>query len=67
MDKLLKLKKWLTLDEAATRLTSTVDQEITEADILRLGLDGMIRLSVYLPGNVPAKRCKRTGGVVSVG
>ncbi|MGZ8952974.1 MAG: hypothetical protein ACXW01_15165 [Methylobacter sp.] len=45
--KLFKLKKWLTLPEAAKHLTGVCNEEITKADILRLALDGHLKLSVY--------------------
>ncbi len=47
VSKLLKLKEWLTVEEAAKRLSITVGEEVTEADILRLTLDGHLTLSVY--------------------
>lgn len=47
MSKLLKLKKWLTVEDAAKRLSISVGEDVTEADILRLALDGHLTLSVY--------------------
>lgn len=47
MSKLLKLKKWLTVADAARRLSISVGEDVTEADILRLALDGHLTLSVY--------------------
>jgi len=47
VSKLFKLKEWLTLPEAAKHLTGVCNEEITEADILRLALDRHLRLSVY--------------------
>ncbi|WP_278412976.1 hypothetical protein [Stutzerimonas kunmingensis] len=47
MSKLLKLKEWLSTEEAADRLSISVGESITEADILRLALDGHLTLSVY--------------------
>jgi hypothetical protein len=44
--KLFKLKQWLTLPDAAKHLTGVCGEEVTEADILRLGLDGRLTLSV---------------------
>lgn len=46
MSKLLKLKKWLTIPEAAERLSNTLEDKVTEADVLRLGLDNHLKLSV---------------------
>lgn len=45
--KLLKLKKWLTLSEAAKHLSGICGEEVTEADILRLALDDYLKISVY--------------------
>jgi hypothetical protein len=47
MNKLIKLKNWLTVPEAAKHLTGIFkDEEVTEADILRFALDGHLTLSV---------------------
>lgn len=53
MSKLFKLKKWVTMEEAAKRLTSSLLEEVTEADILRLALDDRIQLSLMLHNGVP--------------
>ena len=45
--KLFKLKKWLSLPEAAKHLSGICGEEVTEADILQFSLDGYITLSVY--------------------
>lgn len=45
--KLFKLKKWLTLSETAKHLSGVCCEDVTEADILRLALDGHLKLSVY--------------------
>ena len=46
MNKIFKMKKWLTLEEAARRLSSSAEESISEADVLRLALDGELTLSV---------------------
>lgn len=46
---LWKLREWLTISEAAQYLSSAINQEVSEADILRLGLDAQLKLSVNLP------------------
>jgi hypothetical protein len=46
MNKIFKMKKWLTLEEAARRLSSSAEESISEADVLRLALDGELILSV---------------------
>lgn len=45
MGKLFNLKKWLTLPDTARHLTLLFGEDVTEADVLRLALDGHIRLS----------------------
>lgn len=47
--KLFKLKEWLTLPETAKYLSSLFDEEVSEVDVLRLALDGHLKLSVHLP------------------
>jgi hypothetical protein len=46
--KLLKLKEWLTVQEAARHLSILFGEEVGEADVLRLALDGHLRLSALL-------------------
>ena len=46
MSKLFKLKKWFTLGETAKHLTLNFGEDVTEADVLRLALDGHMVLSV---------------------
>jgi hypothetical protein len=48
-EKLLKIKKWIGLDEAAERLTSIFEERITVLDLIELGLERDIVLSVRLP------------------
>jgi len=59
MSKLLKLKRWLTTEEAAKYLTGALSEPVTEADIFRLALDGQITLSVC-----PTSACVRQIGVL---
>ncbi len=58
MSKLYKLKEWLTISDAAKYLTHSLEEEVTEADVLRLGLDQHLKLSVYLPNGAIVKRGK---------
>lgn len=58
MSKLFKLKRWLTLPDAANHLTTVLRQEVSEADILRLALDYRLELSVVFVGDVHASLCK---------
>lgn len=46
MGKLFTLKKWLTLPAAAKHLSTVFEEEVTQADILRLALDKRLVLSV---------------------
>lgn len=45
MGKLFKLKEWLTVPEAASHLSTMLSEGVSEADVLRLALDGHITLS----------------------
>jgi hypothetical protein len=56
--KLLKLKKWLTIPEAARHLSNLFDEEVSEADVLRLALDRHLKLSVNFVNQVYGKRGK---------
>lgn len=56
MNKLFKLKEWLTIPDAARHLTGVFDEPINEADVLRLGLDGHLTLSVDFVNKAAAKR-----------
>ena len=46
MGKLFSLKEWLTIDDAARHLSNVLGEDVTNADVLRLGLDGRLRLSI---------------------
>lgn len=48
MSKLARLKEWLTLAEAARQLTVSLAEPCKAADVLRLGLNGHLVLSVRL-------------------
>jgi len=58
MGKLFNLKEWLTVADAARHLSIVFDEEVTEADVLRLALDGRLRLSVNFVNGAIA-RCGR--------
>lgn len=47
MSKLFKIKEWLSVFETARHLSIVFGEEVTEADVLRLALDGRLQLSVY--------------------
>jgi len=46
LKKLLKLKDWLTVPDAARHLSVLFDEDVTEADVLRFALDGRLVLSI---------------------
>ena len=48
LSKLLRLKEWLTVPDAARHLSILFGEEVGEADVLRLALDGQLRLSIRL-------------------
>lgn len=56
--KLFKLKKWLTVSEAARHLSSLFEETVGEADVLRLALDGHLKLSINFVNQVYGKRGK---------
>lgn len=59
--KLLKHKEWVTVAEAARLLTDSFDEVITEADVLRLALNGKIILSVNFLSGAQGKVCLNNG------
>ena len=52
MKKLFNLKKWLTVAEAARHLSILFGEDVSEADVLRLALDGELSLSVHFLNQV---------------
>lgn len=59
MSKLLRLKRWVTLDEAARRITAICEETVTEADVLQLALEGHIKLAVHLINGACARACQK--------
>jgi hypothetical protein len=55
MSKPYQLKKWLTLPEAAKHLSIVLSEEVTVADVLRMGLDKKLKLSVCFVNHVFAR------------
>ncbi len=49
-------KKWLTLDEAVNRISNSLDEPFTIADIYKFALDGHLILSVYFASFIKAKK-----------
>lgn len=58
MSKLFKLKEWLTVPDAARHLSIAFGEEVSEPDVLRLALDGHLKLSVIFVNHASAKRGK---------
>ncbi len=58
MSKLLKLKSWLTIEDAAKRLSISAGEKVSQPDILRLALEGHLRLSVYFVNHGRARMGK---------
>jgi hypothetical protein len=56
MGKLFKLKRWLTLPEAARYLSVVASEEVSETDVLRLALDGELTLSTHFVNNAVGQR-----------
>tara|TARA_R110001592_G_scaffold283291_1_gene551215 strand:+ start:137 stop:1240 length:1104 start_codon:yes stop_codon:yes gene_type:complete len=46
--KLSRLKKWLTLEDSAKYLSLLISEDVTTTDLLQLGLQGDLTLSIYL-------------------
>jgi hypothetical protein len=46
---LLSLRQWLTINEAAQKLSALLGSRVNEADVLNLALDGHLRIAVKLP------------------
>ena len=44
-DTLRKLRKWLTLDEAASELSTALSEDVDASEMLRLVLDGQLETS----------------------
>lgn len=55
MSKLLKLKVWLTLDDAARHLSLMFGEAVSKSDVLRLALDGRLTLSVNFVNGAKAR------------
>ena len=58
MNKLFKLKNWLTLEETSRRLTSSFQEDFSEADCLQLALDGHIKISALIEKSKFGILCK---------
>ncbi|MFV0547723.1 MAG: hypothetical protein ACK5M5_03250 [Limnobaculum xujianqingii] len=59
MNKLFKLKEWLTLEETTRRLTLVLQEEVNISDILQLALDGRITISALIEESKYAIKAKK--------
>jgi hypothetical protein len=59
MSKLFKLKEWLTLEEAASHISTVLGESVNVADIYRLALDNHLKLSANFVNGSQAKLGKR--------
>ena len=57
-DTLRKLREWLTIEEAASELSTVLSEHVSASDVLRLVLDGQLKLSIHLPAKTTA-RCRK--------
>lgn len=55
MKKLMKLKEYLTLEQAAVYLTAILNEPVTVADVLQLALDQYLTLSVHFVNGTMAR------------
>jgi hypothetical protein len=58
LGKLLSLKEWVTVPDAARRLSIVCGDDATESDVLQLALDGRLKLSVNFVNHAKARRGK---------
>ncbi|MBC7619867.1 MAG: hypothetical protein H7293_12940 [Candidatus Saccharibacteria bacterium] len=58
LKRLSDLKKWLTVPDAARHLTIVFGEDVSEADVLRLALDGHLKISVNFVNHATAIRGK---------
>jgi hypothetical protein len=58
MNKLFKLKEWLTIADASTHLTGVLNETVSEGDVLQLALTNRLKIAVYFANSVPVKKCK---------
>jgi hypothetical protein len=58
LKKLLKLKNWLTLPEAARHLSEVLGEPVNEGDILQLAIQNKLMLSVMFPDGIRGQECE---------
>jgi hypothetical protein len=57
MSKILKLKQWVTVADAAEHLTLAAGETVSEADLLQLALDSQLLISVYIVSEAIVQPC----------
>ena len=55
MSKLFKLKEWVTIPDAQRHFSQIFNEPVSDADVLQMGVDGHIKLSVIFPNHARAK------------
>lgn len=58
MSKLLALKQWVTVADAANYLSDAFDEDVSESDVLHLAIEGRLQLSVHFVNHAKAKEMK---------
>jgi len=51
MNKMLALREWLTISDAAAYLAKALNDPVRDADVIRLGIDGLLQLSLNFVNN----------------
>ncbi|MBB3190661.1 hypothetical protein [Halomonas cerina] len=59
--RLYRLKSWLTLEDAASHLSTLLSEKVGVSDLLQLALEGQLIISVNLIGGVKVKKGEITG------
>lgn len=57
MSKILKLKEWLSLEDAATHLSLIAETAVKPQDLVQFAIDGHIGLSLFMSDYVHASEC----------
>lgn len=66
MSKTPKLKTWLTIEDAAARLSLLTDEPVLPRDLVQFAIDGLIGLSLFISGSVHAVECEPEVEYVSI-
>ena len=62
MSKFFKLKEWFTVSDTARHLSLSFGEQVTDSDVLRLALDGRLKLSVNFVNEIVV----RPGKIVAI-